>query len=166
MNREFLLEVSVDDQRLDVFAAKRLLASYPVSTALKGVGFVEGSFRTPVGRFRVCEKIGAGAPAGTIFRERVPCGLWQPQELTDEDLVLTRILRLDGLDPENANTLQRCIYVHGTNREELIGIPASHGCIRLRNTDMLELFELVPEGAELLIRPPLVPNPITHTTNT
>jgi len=155
MSRDFLLEVSVDEQRLDVFAARRLVASYPVSTALKGVGFAEGSFRTPVGRFRVCEKIGEGVPVGTVFRARVPCGLWRPGENADADLVLTRILRLDGMDPENANTLRRCIYIHGTNREELIGSPASHGCIRLRNADMLELFARVPAEAGLLIHPPL-----------
>ena len=154
MNPEYMLEVSIDDQRLDVLQAGRLLTSYPVSTALKGVGFVEGSFRTPVGRFVVREKIGEGAPAGTVFRSRVPAGIWRPGEITDEDLVLTRIIRLDGMDPENANTMQRCIYIHGTNREELIGSPASHGCIRLRNADMIELFAQVPVGAEVLIHPP------------
>jgi len=154
MNRSISLEVSVDDQRLDVFEAQRLLRSYPVSTAAKGVGFGEGTFRTPVGRFRVMEKLGEGVPPGTVFRSRVPDGIWSPGAAVDDDLVLTRIIRLDGLDPENANTMERCIYIHGTNREELIGSPASHGCVRLRNEDMLELFELVPQGAELFIHPP------------
>lgn len=154
MNPQIRLEVSIDDQRLDVFEAQRLLASYAVSTAAKGVGFVEGSYRTPVGRFRVCEKIGAGEPLGTVFRGRVACGIWRPGDPAEDDMVLTRILRLDGLDADNANTLRRCIYIHGTNREELIGSPASHGCIRLRNAQMLELFEQVPEGTEVLIHPP------------
>lgn len=155
MNPSISLEVSIDDQRLDVFEAKQHLRSYPVSTAAKGVGFAVGSFRTPLGRFRVLEKLGSGAATGTVFRSRVACGIWQPGDVVTDDLVLTRILRLDGMDPENANTLQRCIYIHGTNREDLIGHPASHGCIRLRNEDMLELFELVPPGAEVYIHPPL-----------
>ena len=154
MNPSISLEVSVDDQRLDVFEAKRRLRSYPVSTGTKGVGFAVGSFRTPLGRFRVLEKLGAGAEPGTVFRSRVACGIWQPGDVVTDDLVLTRILRLDGMDPENANTLERCIYIHGTNREDLIGRPASHGCIRLLNKDMLELFELVPPGAEVFIHPP------------
>lgn len=159
MNQGFRLEVSVADQRLDLFKEGYLLASYPVSTAVRGVGFVEGSYRTPVGRFRVIEKIGEGEPSGTVFRGRVPCDMWRPGDLTDDDLVLTRILRLDGMDAANVNTLQRCIYIHGTNREELIGSPASHGCIRLRNADMLELFQQVPEGAEVLIHPPRQADP-------
>ncbi|MEI7910738.1 MAG: HAD-IB family phosphatase [Verrucomicrobiota bacterium] len=154
MNPVVSLEVSVDGQRLDVFEAERLLRSYPVSTAAKGVGFGEGTFRTPVGRFRVMEKLGEGASSGAVFQSRVAVGSWSPGSGGGEDLVLTRILRLDGMDPENANTLERCIYIHGTNREELIGSPASHGCIRLRNADMLELFELVPAGTPLVIHPP------------
>ena len=154
MNQLLSLEVSIDDQRLDVYAAQRRLASYAVSTAAKGVGFGEGTLRTPVGRFRVVEKLGAGAAPGTVFRSRLACGIWNPGDVVADDLVLTRILRLDGLDPDNANTLERCIYIHGTNREELIGRPASHGCIRLRNEDMLELFEQVPVGAQLVIHPP------------
>jgi len=154
MSQTISLEVSVDDQRLDVFEAQRLLRSYSISTAAKGVGFGLGTLRTPLGRFRVSDKLGAGAALGTVFRSRVACGIWQAGDAVADDLVLTRILRLDGMDPDNANTLERCIYIHGTNREELIGQPASHGCIRLRNEDMLELFELVPPGANLVIHPP------------
>ena len=71
-----------------------------------------------------------------------------------EDLVLTRILTLDGLDPENANTLGRLVYIHGTNQEQLIGTPASHGCIRLRNDDMVLLHDMVPAGTRVEIPPP------------
>ena len=93
MKPQVSLEVSVDDQRLDLFEAQRLRRSYRVSTAAKGVGFGEGTFRTPVGRFRVCEKIGEGVPLGTVFQSRVPCGIWQPGTAVADDLVLTRILR-------------------------------------------------------------------------
>jgi phosphoserine phosphatase SerB len=148
------LEVSIDDQRLDVFGGDQLLKSFPISTGAKGVGFKEGSFRTPLGRFRIVEKIGEGEPVGTIFRARVPSGIWRAEESASDDLILTRILRLDGLDAENANTFERFIYIHGTNCEDRLGEPSSHGCIRLSNADMQELFEMVPLESELIIHPP------------
>ncbi len=117
------------------------------------MGFTEGSLRTPTGKFRVSEKIGAGEPIYTKFVARVPVGAWEPSDTTEDDLILTRILRLEGLDAENANTLDRYIYIHGTNREDLIGRPASHGCVRLANSDMSELFDAVETGAEMTISP-------------
>lgn len=153
-NDNIALEISVDDQRLDLLFGGRAVRSYPISTAAKGVGFVEGSFRTPTGRFRVVEKFGRNEIAGTVFRNREPQGLWLPGNVTGEDLVLTRILRLEGLDLENANTLERCIYIHGTNRVELLGSPASRGCIRMDNAEMMELFRKVPEGTSVVIHPP------------
>jgi phosphoserine phosphatase len=154
MNDPLTLAVSIDDQRLDLVENNQVVASYPVSTATKGVGFVDGSYRTPIGRFRVAEKIGHDEIPGTVFRNREPQGLWLPGNLTNEDLILTRILRLDGLDAANANTLTRNIYIHGTNREDLLGTPASHGCIRMRNAEVLELFRKVPEGTLVVIHPP------------
>jgi lipoprotein-anchoring transpeptidase ErfK/SrfK len=127
-------------------------ATWPVSTSRFGLGFEEGSFRTPTGRFRIAEKIGEGAPAGMIFQSRIATGKVADQG-GEEDLVLTRILWLEGLDPQNANTRQRYIYIHGTNQEHLIGTPASHGCIRLRNNDMIELFDRVREGTHVEIKP-------------
>ncbi len=78
-----------------------------------------------------------------IFKSRLPIGEIAPHG-GDEDLVLTRILWLEGLDPENANTHERYIYIHGTNQEDLVGTPASHGCIRLRNRDVIDLFDRIP----------------------
>jgi len=153
MNASLHLVVSVHDQTLDVFRGDLLIREFKVSTAANGTGFENDSYRTPTGRFRVCERIGMDQPVGTIFKGRVPIGLWQTGESPDDDLILTRILRLDGLDAENANTFERCIYIHGTNREDLIGQPVSHGCIRLRNADMVELFEIVSEGDRLDILP-------------
>lgn len=152
-NNARVLEISIDDQRLDLYDGNRVVASYPVSTAAKGMGFVDGSFRTPIGRFRVSEKIGQNEVSGTVFRERRPQGLWLPGNRTTEDLVLSRIIRLVGLDPCNANTLERCIYIHGTNREDLIGSPASQGCIRMRSADILELFRMVSEEMLVVIHP-------------
>lgn len=155
MSKSIHLEVSIDGQRLDVFGKTGLVRSFPVSTAAKGVGFREGSYRTPTGRFRVSEKIGGDQKRHTIFKERVPVGIWKKGTAKDKDLVLTRIIRLEGLDPENANTMERFIYIHGTNREDLIGRPASWGCVRLENADMEELFEMVSVGDPVFIHPPV-----------
>lgn len=145
-----LLRVDVGKQTLELLEGGLISASYPVSTSKFGLGFEEGSFRTPTGRFRIAEKIGDGAPLGMIFRSRAPTGTVS-QQGGSEDLVLTRILWLEGLDPENANTRERYIYIHGTNQEALIGTPASHGCIRLRNEDLVDLFGRIPEGTPVEI---------------
>lgn len=155
MNSPIRLEISIDDQRLDVVDQDGLLHSFPISTSAKGVGFQAGSYRTPVGNFRISEKIGGDQQLNTIFRKREPVGIWEKGQGDDQDLILTRILRLEGLDPENANTWDRFVYIHGTNREDLIGCPASMGCVRLSNEDMLKLYDMVMEQDAVVIRPPL-----------
>ncbi len=145
----------MNDQVLRVLSGDACMASFPVSTAAKGMGFVEGSHRTPTGRFRIAEKIGTGEPEGTIFKARVPVGRWD-RVSRDGDLVLTRILRLDGLDEANRNTMERYIYIHGTNREDVLGQPASHGCVRMANADIVRLFDMVGEGCEVVIEPATV----------
>ena len=144
------LEVSVATQRLQLWEESRLIKEWPASTAKAGVGFTEGSMRTPLGQFRIKEKIGGSAPKGTIFKARQPVGVWQGEKVTD-DLILSRILRLDGLERRNANTWDRYVYIHGTNDEPGIGRPGSHGCIRLTNDHMIELYDLVAEGTEVWI---------------
>ena len=126
------------------------IRSYPVSTSRFGIGTEEGSMKTPTGRFRVAEKIGGGLPRDAVFQSRVPLKPDDPLPPT-EDLVMSRILWLDGLDEHNANTRDRFIYIHGTKHEHKIGEPDSHGCIRMRNEDVVELFELVDEGAHVTI---------------
>ena len=147
------LEVSIDDQTLKVIEGDQCIRRFDISTATKGMGFTMNSYRTPTGRFRVAEKIGEGEASGTVFKQRVAAGLWLPGASVEGDLVLSRILRLEGLDVENANTLERFIYIHGTNHEDKLGQPASHGCIRLRNDEVIELFDMVSEGTELEIQP-------------
>jgi len=147
------LEISMDRQVLNVLKADGPMKSFPISTSEKGMGFTEGSFRTPTGNFEISEKIGKNEPIYTAFAARVPAGTWDPSEQSEDDLVLTRILRLNGKDPQNANSMDRYIYIHGTNREDRIGTPASHGCIRLANADMIELFDLVLVGTAVSIRP-------------
>ncbi len=149
------IRVSIASQRLDLLSPEgEIIASWPVSTSRFGLGFEEGSFRTPTGQFRILEKIGDGASPWAVFKSRKPTGaIASPEDAGEEDLILSRILWLEGLDQENANTRDRYIYVHGTNQESLIGTPASHGCVRLRNLDMIELYDRVVPGTPLEIIP-------------
>ena len=143
--------VNATRQRCELLSPQgAILASYPVSTSRFGLGTEAGSFRTPTGNFLISEKIGDGEPAGMIFKGRVATGMLA-QPGGEEDHILSRILWLKGLDPENSNTHERYIYFHGTNQEELIGSPASHGCIRLRNLEMIDLYERVCVGDSVKI---------------
>lgn len=138
-------------QRLRLYDGHRIVRDWACSTSKYGLGFTEGSNKTPLGSFAVKEKHGDGAESGTIFKSRQPVGQWMPGMETASDLVLTRILWLEGLEPRNANTFQRYIYIHGTNDEASVGRIASHGCIRMRNREVMELFDLVPVGTPVWI---------------
>lgn len=144
------IHISIRDQRLTLMEDEMPIRNYPVSTSRFGIGTEEGSMKTPTGRFRVAEKIGGGLPSDAVFQSRVPLKPGDQLPPT-EDLVMSRILWLDGLDEHNANTRDRFIYIHGTKHEDKIGRPASHGCVRMRNIDVVDLFELVDEGAHVTI---------------
>ena len=142
-------------------------AAWPVSTAHAGIGGAEGSYRTPPGWHRVHRRIGEGAEAGSVFVAREPTGeIWRGQP-RDDDLILTRILTLDGLEEgvnrgAGCDSLERYIYLHGTNHERLLGRPTSHGCVRLANADVRRLFDDVREGDYVLITEPealTIPDP-------
>ena len=154
------IRVFTDRQEMELYDGSQRVRTYPVSTSRFGLGSVPDSNFTPLGQFRIVQKIGHGAPARTIFRSRRAVGVWDGGE-APEDYVLTRILWLDGLEEGNANTFSRYIYIHGTNQETLIGQPASHGCIRLNNDDVVDLFERVELGTlvEILDLPPLSRRP-------
>ncbi|MDD5201225.1 MAG: L,D-transpeptidase [Terrimicrobiaceae bacterium] len=146
----FSIRVSVPAQRLDLLEGDRLVASYPISTSKYGLGCEPGSFRTPTGRFAIDEMIGDGAPPWAAFKSRLPTGsLAMPGG--EDDQVLTRILWLAGIDPHNSNTRERHIYIHGTNQEALVGTPASHGCVRMRNDDVIDLYARVRPGTPVEI---------------
>ena len=148
--------VSVNQQRLFLFKAEKLIASYPVSTAIKGCGNLSGSFQTPPGTHCIAEKIGADAPINSIFKGRINTGniakiITDPDSHSKDDIITTRILWLKGLEPGinkggNIDSYQRYIYIHGTNEEGRLGSSASHGCIRMGNQDVIELFEQVSVG--------------------
>lgn len=109
--------------------------------------------KTPLGRFRIAEKFGDGLPHGTAFKSRKPIPL-SKEMMESADLVMSRILWLDGLERKNANSYDRFIYIHGTNHEERIGQPASHGCIRMKNADVAELFDQVAVDTQVVIASP------------
>lgn len=152
-----MIRISLSKFRLEVFDKEdELLASFPISWSKFGVGFAVGSKKTPLGRFRICEKIGAGEPLGVVFVARVPVGEMVAPATggpVQEGKVLTRILWLDGLDKGNANTKDRLIYIHGTINEHLIPSQTSDGCIVLKNDDVIKLFDMVDvdEKVEILI---------------
>ncbi len=151
-----VLVVDVARQRLGLLEGGRLVFETVISTAKNGLGCEEGSYRTPTGWHRIHACIGAHAELGTVFSSRVATGeVWRGEPL-DEDLILTRVLTLEGLEVgwnhgPGRDSLERFIYLHGTNQEEQLGSPVSHGCVRLTNAAVTELFDLVREGDPLLI---------------
>ena len=145
------IDISIREQLLRLKRGDETLRTYPISSSRFGLGSEEGSMKTPVGKFRVAEKIGHGAAPGTIFKARVALGPDDPLPDT-EDFVTSRILWLNGLEEHNENTRDRFIYIHGTRHEDKIGRPDSHGCIRMRNDDVIELFDLVDETTPVVIR--------------
>lgn len=143
--------IHVPSQTLDLLDPHGvLLRRYPCSTSKFGLGTEPGSNKTPTGHFRIAEKHGDDAPAGMIFKSRIATGKFG-SENDEADHVQTRILWLDGLDKANANTKSRYIYLHGTNAETRLGTPASHGCVRMGNDDIIELYDTVAIGTKVEI---------------
>lgn len=154
------LHISLADQCLYGFADGQLLLRLPVSTALNGAGERSGSNCTPRGRHQVRAKIGEGLPLGAVLRGRRWTGeVWSSelhQQFPGRDWILTRILWLSGCEPGinrlgAVDTFRRYIYLHGTPEREPMGVPLSHGCVRLRNADLLTLFPRVPLHCAVLI---------------
>lgn len=155
---EVRVEIHIREQRLLLFRAGAVLNSYPVSTALAGSGQREGSGCTPLGHHHIRLKIGAACPPASVFVARRATGeIWSPALAVDHpqrDWILSRILWLSGDEPGfnrggECDTLRRFIYIHGTPDTEPMGVPRSHGCIRMRNSDVLSLFDLVENGSRV-----------------
>ncbi len=150
---------SIEEQALFVCKKETVVERYNASTSRFGCGIRENSFKTPPGIHRIRYKIGAGAPEGRVFRERIDSGInWDGQSIED-NLILTRIMWLEGMEEGinkglGVDSHERYIYIHGTNREDLVGTPLSHGCIALRNADVARVFEIVKEGTLVFIDPP------------
>jgi UDP-N-acetylmuramate-alanine ligase len=155
---ELFLVQSIETQTLFVCRKETIVERFDCSTSRFGTGIRENSFKTPPGLHRIKDKIGSGAPLGRIFKGRKDTGIDWDQRPIEENLILTRILRLEGLEHginrgAGVDSYERFIYIHGTNKEDLIGTPLSHGCLCLRNQDVVRLFELVNEGTLVYIDP-------------
>ncbi len=154
------IHVDLSDQRLRLLDGDSVLMDVPVSTAANGPGERLGSECTPRGRHIVRAKIGDGAPAGSVFVGRRATGeIFQPamrDRYPDRDWILTRILWLSGQEPGrnrlgDVDTMRRFIYLHGCPDDVALGAPGSHGCVRMRNTDVVELFDRVPVGTPVVL---------------
>ena len=154
------INLNIADQTLILLEKGREIKRYAVSTGLKGVGEINGSEQTPRGWHTIRAKVGAGCLKNTVFVERRPTGEIYSPALADEhptrDWILSRILWLSGLERGKnrlglVDTMRRYIYIHGCPDGAAMGIPGSHGCVRMRNYDVIELFDLVSVGAKLFI---------------
>lgn len=155
------IRICIASQTLDLLDdAGALVRRYPVSTAANGAGERSGSYCTPRGRHIIRAKIGAGQPANTVFVKRRPTGeIYTPElkaQYPGRDWILTRILWLSGCEPGfnrlgEVDTMRRYIYIHGTPDEMVLGRPGSRGCVRMRNADLVELFERVEVGTPVEI---------------
>ncbi len=146
------LLISVRDQRMVVLDEGEFVAAYPISTSKFGLGSDPNSNRTPLGRFKIREKIGDDLPIGAVLKSRRPTGEILDIDSPGRDPIVTRILWLDGQDPGNRNAHDRYIYIHGTPEERTIGTPASFGCIRMRSRDIIALYDRVGSGARVRIQ--------------
>ena len=155
------IEVDISEQRLYLIENSLIKASYPISTSKYGEGSIENSFKTPLGKHSIKEMMGEEAEINTIFTSRIntkrSATIIDQFEDTDNDYVTSRIMWLNGEEDGfnkggNVDSFRRYIYIHGTHEEGLIGTKASHGCIRMFNYDVIELFNLVNIGTKVLIR--------------
>jgi len=150
------LRIKISSQILYVCLGDKVEKRYEISTSKYGVGNKAGSNKTPLGLHRIVSKIGRNARIGTIFKRRRNTGKIIRFNNYSGDLITTRILRLEGLERgvnkgKGIDSFRRCVYIHGTPEEKLIGKPASHGCIRMKNRDIINLFEIIKRGARVLI---------------
>jgi L,D-transpeptidase YbiS len=155
------IEISVARQTLQLLRDDgQVIKAYTISSAAKGVGEQMGSYQTPRGQHRIRARIGDGLPLGAVLRGRRPTGEVCTPELMqaqpDRDWILTRILWLCGEEPGKnrggqVDTMRRYVYIHGTPDSVTLGVPGSHGCIRMRNTDMVDLFDRVTVGTPVII---------------
>lgn len=154
------LIISVRDQKLMLVQNGGKVTTYPVSTSMFGVGDSWGRMTTPIGYLAVEKKIGDNVPSGAVFHKRRLTGEILQANAPGRDPVITRIIWLRGLEAQNAHAFQRGIYIHGTPQEKTIGRPASYGCIRMKSSDVAELYNRVPVGAVVQIVPDRLPKTV------
>src|SRR5580765_7382557 len=152
--------ISVRDQKLVLMRNGSKVATYPISTSMFGLGDAWGRMTTPLGYLAVEKKIGDNVPVGAVFHKRRLTGEVLQPNAPGRDPITTRIIWLRGLEPQNAHAFQRGIYIHGTPEEKTIGRPASYGCIRMKSSDVTELYNRVPLGAVVQIIPDRLPKTV------
>ena len=143
--------IDVDEQKLRVVKGGLSVASFPISTSRFGLGDAFHSYKTPVGTFEVCDKVGADLPLGAVLKGGRFTGEVLRPNAPGRDPIVTRIIRLQGLETQNRNARGRGIYIHGTPEEKQIGKPVSWGCIRMRSKDVAELYRQVEVGTKVII---------------
>jgi hypothetical protein len=143
--------VSVADQELALIAWGKVIKRFPISTSKFGTGDAVGSYRTPLGQTFVSAKIGDHLPAGAVIKNRNATGEIVQANAPGRDAIVSRVIWLRGMDGTTANTRERCIYIHGTAEEKLIGRRASYGCVRMRSKDVIALYSLVHVGDHVRI---------------
>ena len=150
--------ISVRDQKLMLLQHGTRIATYPISTSKFGLGDSLGRMTTPLGSLQVAQKIGDQAPVGAVFHNRRFTGEILRPNAPGRDPIVTRIIWLRGLEPQNVHAYNRCIYIHGTPEEKTIGRPASYGCIRMKSNDVAALYNQLPLGAMVQIVPDRLPS--------
>ena len=150
-DRMHSVRVSVPQQRMAVYRQGVEIARYRVSTSKYGLGSEPGSYRTPLGKLEIAQKIGGGSPAGMRFKNRRATGEIVAVNAPGRDPIVTRILWLKGLESRNANTYGRLIYIHGTPEERNLGTPVSYGCIRMASRDIIKFYNTVGEGTRVTV---------------
>ena len=143
--------ISVAEQRLALVEDGVVVRKFPVSTSKFGLGDNFGSYKTPLGRLRVCGKVGDNLPQGAVFKRRSFSGEVLPVNARGRDPIVTRILWLEGDEPLNQNARRRGIYIHGTPQERSLGKATSFGCVRMRSRDVVQVFDAVPVGTPVTI---------------
>jgi lipoprotein-anchoring transpeptidase ErfK/SrfK len=143
--------ISTREQKLALLDHGNLAAVYPISTSKYGLGDWRGSYRTPLGELEIAQKIGEGSEPGTVFKDLHRTGEIVGPDAPGRDPIVTRILWLRGREGQNANAFGRHIYIHGTPEERNIGLPVSYGCIRMRSSDVIDLYNVVGLGARVTI---------------
>lgn len=143
--------ISVPEQRLALLDHGVVMATYPISTSKFGLGDFPGSNCTPLGELEIAEKVGDSAPSGAVFKDRRRTGEVVAPDSPGRDPIVSRILWLRGLEAQNAQAHARTIYIHGTPEERTIGTPSSYGCVRMRSSDVIQLYEIVGRGARVSI---------------
>jgi L,D-transpeptidase YbiS len=157
----YQIKVSIDEQRLQLLEADKIIMDVAIATASNGPGEIMHSECTPRGWHKIRASIGAGAPENAVFKGRRQTGeIYTPalrQQHPGRDWMLTRILWLSGLEPGKnrlgeRDSMRRYIYIHGCPATDEMGVPSSHGCIKMRNAEVIRLFDIVPAGTKVLIQ--------------